>query len=65
MNSMKIISKNFSVVAEVGSMNFMNKTINSIFSLLAAAAAGSRVESEYISHCLRKQTEFPFKNYDL
>ena len=46
-------------------MNFMNKTINSIFSLLAAAAVGLRAESEYISHCLRKQTEFLFKNYDL
>jgi len=40
-------------------MNLMNKKI---FSLAAAAVGWMRVN--IISHCLRKQTEFPFKNYD-
>jgi len=40
MNIMNNNQQDFSIVTEVGSMNFMNK-INGIFSLLAAAAVGS------------------------
>ena len=43
-------------------MNFMNEKLI-VFSLLAAAAVGS-MRVNIISHCFRKQTEFPFKNYD-
>ena len=42
-------------------MNFMNKKL--IVLSLAGAAVGS-IRVNIISHCLRKQTEFPFKNYD-
>jgi len=52
----------FSIVAEVGSMNFMNKKLI-VSSSLAGAAVGS-IRVDIISHCLRKQTKFPFKNYD-